>query len=131
MMPARRKTLTTVAIAMSVALGCWLALAIERAAGQQPGAAPPQAGQPGAQFAPAGRHVPFDSNQRPGEHPLLPLIRVARESLEHIDQNINDYQCLFQKQERIDGELHDIQLIDLVVLHKPFSPSIRSCFWKR
>jgi hypothetical protein len=113
--------MTAVAFAVSVALISWLGLATEQISGQQPGAAPQQAGQPGAQLATAARHVPFDVQQRAGEHPLKPLIRVAQESLQFIDQNVRDYACILQKTERVDGELLDPQAIELRVLHEPFS----------
>lgn len=64
---------------------------------------------------------PFNLTQRPGEHPLMPLIRVAEASLAQIDQNVRDYSCTFVKQERIDGQLGEPQHIFMKVLHQPFS----------
>jgi hypothetical protein len=69
---------------------------------------------------------PFDLVQRPGEHPLMPFIRVAKASLAEIDRNIRDYSCTFVKRERIDGELSDYQHIFLKVRHQPFS--VYMCF---
>ena len=79
----------------------------------QPVAAPPAAA-PNPQ-------APFDLTQRPNEHPLMPFIRVAEESLRHMDQDVRDYSCMFVKQERIGGTLSDQQQIFLKVLHQPFS----------
>jgi hypothetical protein len=55
------------------------------------------------------------------EHPLLPVIRVCKASLEEIDRNIRDYSCTLVKQESIDGELGEHQHIFMKVLHEPFS----------
>lgn len=87
----------------------------------------PADGQPAAQVAsrvmpaaaPAG--PPFDLSQLPGEHPLMPALRVAKDSLGFIDQNIQDYQAILYKQERIDGELQETEVAFVKVRHKPFS----------
>ncbi|HEY4235458.1 MAG TPA: DUF1571 domain-containing protein, partial [Lacipirellulaceae bacterium] len=65
--------------------------------------------------------TPFDLEQKPGEHPLAPSIRVMKEVLANLDQNVHDYSCSFQKQERIDGDLGEAQNITLRVLSQPFS----------
>jgi hypothetical protein len=83
-----------------------------------PAAAAPQAA-PAAAAAPA--KVQFDLVQKPGEHPLMPVIRTVKASQEEIDRNVRDYQCQFTKQERIDGELGEKQMILLKVMHQPFS----------
>jgi hypothetical protein len=64
---------------------------------------------------------PFDLEQRPGEHPLMPALRVAEEGVKHIDANIRDYSAILYKQERIDGELHDREVAFVKVRHQPFS----------
>jgi len=69
--------------------------------------------------APAG--VPFDLTQRPGEHPLMPALRVAEEGVKHIDANIQDYSAILRKQERIDGELQGEEIAFVKVRHQPFS----------
>jgi hypothetical protein len=84
----------------------------------QPAAAPATATAPAAN-APAAA-TPFNLVQQPGEHPLAPSIRVMKEVLANLDQNVHDYTCKFQKQERIEGELGEPQYIDLRVLGKPF-----------
>ncbi len=63
----------------------------------------------------------FDLTQKPGEHPLAPVLRALKVSQEEIDRNLHDYCCNFIKQERIDGELCDQQQIFLKVAHQPFS----------
>lgn len=64
---------------------------------------------------------PFDMTAQPGEHPLTPVLRLCRQGLAHIDQNVADYSCTLVKQERLDGELGDTQTIDMKVRHQPFS----------
>ncbi len=82
------------------------------------GAVAPQAGPtPGT----AAAQTAFDLTQKPGEHPLQPVIRVVKASQEEIDQKIHDYSCNLFKQERIDGELGEKQQILLKVMHAPFS----------
>ena len=63
----------------------------------------------------------FDLTERPGEHPLAPAIRVWKEVLAHIDSNVRDYTCEFEKRERLDGRLGEKQIIALKVRHQPFS----------
>jgi hypothetical protein len=64
---------------------------------------------------------PFNLTQMAGEHPLMPALRVAKQGLEEIDANIQDYQAVLYKQERIDGELQDREVAFLKVRHQPFS----------
>ncbi len=59
--------------------------------------------------------------QQPGEHPLAPALRVAQEGLSYIDQNIQDYQAILLKQERINGELQEREVAFVQIRHKPFS----------
>jgi hypothetical protein len=63
----------------------------------------------------------FDLTQREGDHPLAPSHRLAQRVLKHIDAEIHDYSCLFVKRERIDGELSELNYIQMEVLNKPFS----------
>lgn len=74
---------------------------------------------PTAAAAPA--ESPFDLTQRPGEHPLMPALRVAQEQVKQIDANIQDYSALLYKQERIDGELQEQEVAFVKVRHQPFS----------
>lgn len=90
---------------------------VYRAAGEAQPAQPAAA----APVAAPNPQMPFNLTQQPDEHPLMPFIRVAEQSLQLIDQNVNDYSCTFVKQERIGGELADQQQIFLKVLHQPFS----------
>jgi hypothetical protein len=87
---------------------------VTQAQAQEPAAPAPQAEAPAAA-------APFDLAPREGEHPLMPCVRLAKEALENIDQNIHDYSCKFTKIERIDGELTDPQYIFMKARHKPFS----------
>lgn len=63
----------------------------------------------------------LDFTQQPGEHPLGPVTRACKASLEEISHNFHDYSCTFIKQERIDGDLGDPQHIFMKVRHEPFS----------
>src|SRR5439155_5986560 len=64
---------------------------------------------------------PFDPTQKPGEHPLMPVLRALKMSQEEIDHIIRDYSCTFKKRERVDGELGDYQFIFMKVMRQPFS----------
>lgn len=55
------------------------------------------------------------------EHKLMPAVRMARNALVNIDNNIADYSCVFVKRERIDGELGKHEFMSMKVRHKPFS----------
>lgn len=96
----------------------------EQAAAQpavQP-AAEPQPAQVAARIVePAAPQAPFNLDPIPGQHPLVPALRVAEESLQHIDANIQDYQAVLIKRERIDGELMDREVAFVKVRHQPFS----------
>lgn len=86
----------------------------------QPAATQPAA-VPATPVAIAAPATTFDLTQQPNEHPLAPTVRVMQKVLADFDQNVNDYTCTFQKQERIDGELGEAQNITLKVLSRPFS----------
>lgn len=108
-----------------VCCGYTLGLALTLWVLSEPDCREAQAQQP-AQPAPApaaapNPQVPFDLTLKPGEHPLMPFIRVSEESLRIFDQNIRDYSCTFVKRERIEGDLADQQQIYLKVLQQPFS----------
>ena len=63
----------------------------------------------------------FDLTQKPGEHPLMPVIRVVEASQAEFDSKIKDYSCTLIKQERVDGELGEEQKIAMKVMQQPFS----------
>ena len=79
------------------------------------------ASTPTQPLGPALPDATFDLTQQPGEHPLAPMIRVAKETLAHIEQNVRDYSCTLVKRERVDGELGEYQHIFMKVRHEPFS----------
>ncbi|WP_197525466.1 DUF1571 domain-containing protein [Pseudobythopirellula maris] len=99
------------------------ATAPQPAAATQPAATPQTAVAPIADpnVKPAAANAPFDLEQRPGEHPLAPCLRVAHEAIARIDQGIADYSATFTKVERLDGELGDPQQMQIRVRHQPFS----------
>jgi hypothetical protein len=63
----------------------------------------------------------FDLAQKPGEHPLAPVVRTLKATMDEIDHNVHDYCCTLVKQERVDGELGEPQHILLKVMSDPFS----------
>lgn len=65
--------------------------------------------------------VPFDLTQRPGEHPLMPCLRLAKGALVDMSQQIQDYSATLTKVERLDGKLGDPQKLIIRVRHQPFS----------
>jgi hypothetical protein len=71
--------------------------------------------------SPAPNQAAFDLTPQPGEHPLAPLNRMLKASVEEMDRNLRDYSCTFIKQERIDGELGEPQHIFMKIRHEPFS----------
>jgi Protein of unknown function (DUF1571) len=93
-------------------------VASETAAAQPGGAL--AATNPAPSATPAGRIV-LDFTQQPGEHPLAPVLRVCKASLEEIDRNVRDYSCTLVKRERVNGEMGEHQHIFLKVRHEPFS----------
>jgi hypothetical protein len=51
-------------------------------------------------------------------HPLDPALEMARKSLEHIEQNVQDYTCTLVKRERVQGELLDYEFMHCKVRHE-------------
>ena len=64
--------------------------------------------------------APFDLTQRPGEHPLMPALRLAKESLAKFDREVADYSAMLIKQERIDGILGEQETAYVKVRNQPF-----------
>lgn len=69
-----------------------------------------------------------------GEHPLMPVVRLAQERLQEIDSQVRDYTCVLVKRERLDDVLSDYEYLMLKVRHEqrrdhqvvvPFSVYIR------
>ena len=91
---------------------------IYRVAHEEPADRAPQMA---SRIAPPTPQIPFDLTQRPGEHPLLPALRLAQNGLASIDSTIKDYSAVLYKQERIDGELQDQEVAYVKIRHQPFS----------
>jgi hypothetical protein len=72
------------------------------------------------QAAPA-QTVPVQAVATGVEHPLTPVLKMARDGLERMDKSIADYECMMVKRERIDGKLGDYQYVHTKVRNKPFS----------
>lgn len=60
------------------------------------------------------------STENSKEHPLLPVLKWAKEGRPEIAE-IKDYTALMMKQENINGEIQDAQVMDVKIRHKPFS----------
>ena len=91
---------------------------IYRVAHEQPVEKAPQMA---SRIAPPAPQAAFDLTQKPGEHPLMPALRVAQNGLASIDANIQDYSAVLYKQERIDGTLQDQEVAYVKIRHNPFS----------
>ncbi len=92
---------------------------IFRVAHEQPSTVQPT--QVASRIAPPRVQPPFDLTEQPGEHPLLPALRMAKGSLETIDARVQDYNAIMMKQERIDGVLAPKEVAYIKVRHQPFS----------
>ena len=79
-----------------------------------------QTPQLASRVAPQKRLPPLDLAQRPGEHPLMPALRIAQAGLANIDANIQDYSAVLYKQERVNGVLLDEEVAYIKVRHQPF-----------
>ena len=79
------------------------------------------AGVAQAAVAAAAGAAGFDLTQKPGEHPLMPVLRTLKTTQEEIDHNVRDYSCTLVKQERVNGELGESQHIMMKVMNQPFS----------
>jgi Protein of unknown function (DUF1571) len=110
--------IASVAIAEEKLGDATLRVADNAAADRGPAAAP-------AATAPAqpvtAESAVFDLTQKPGEHPLMPVIRVVKATQAEFDAKVKDYSCTFIKQERADGELGEEQKIMMKIMQQPFS----------
>ena len=120
-----------------LAVFCFVLLAGSAAVGQQQDnlsepvyrvanepAAQPVAQSPIPAPQPAAPQAAFDFARQGEEHPLAPVLRVYKQTLDHVDQNVRDYSCTFVKQERLDGDLGEQQHI---AMRSATSPSAFTC----
>lgn len=70
-------------------------------------------------IAKAAPQAPFDLAQRPGDHPLMPALRLAETSLNRFDRDVKDYSAMLIKQERINGELGEQEAAYIKVRNQP------------
>lgn len=63
---------------------------------------------------------PFDLAQQPGEHPLMPCLRLAKQRLVEMDQTLSGYTGTITKKERVDG-VTEPQQMAIKIRHEPFS----------
>ena len=54
------------------------------------------------------------------EHPLMPVIRWAERERPRVAAEIKDYTAIMMKQENINGELQDAQIMDIKLRQEPF-----------
>lgn len=92
---------------------------IHRVENAQPAATTPA--QVASRIAPATSVGPIDLTPQPGEHPLLPAVRMAKDAVARIDATIQDYSAMLIKEERIDGTLNPKEVAFIKVRHQPFS----------
>jgi len=59
-----------------------------------------------------------EASERRASHPLDPALRIARTSLKHLQTNVRDYTALFEKRNRVDGELSEVQRSELKIRHR-------------
>jgi hypothetical protein len=52
------------------------------------------------------------------QHPLDPALKMARENLDYLKTNVQDYTCTIIKRERIKGELTDHQYMSAKIRHR-------------
>lgn len=69
----------------------------------------------------ANREIPGRTDMAPSnEHPLMPVLRWAEAGRPEV-MKIKDYTAQVTKQENINGELQEAQVMDLKLRHEPFS----------
>ncbi len=73
----------------------------------------------------AHRDIPNNENKgAANEHPLVPVLRWAQRGRPDIEK-IKDYTAVLTKQETIDGEVQEAQVMDVKVRHEPFSVYVK------
>lgn len=91
-----------------------------------PQVTPASATMPPGATRPAGlEESPFNIYEVPGEHPLMPCIRLARQGQQEIRANVRGYSAILTKQERIDGVVGPPQTMHLKVRHDPLSVYVK------
>jgi len=64
--------------------------------------------------------APGDLNPKPGEHPLMPIIRWGKAGAAALEK-VDGYSCRLVKRERVDGRLNNHEWVSLKVRQAPFS----------
>jgi hypothetical protein len=62
--------------------------------------------------------------QQQAPHPLDPAFELARASLQHIQENVDDYTALFIKRYRMDGELTEMQYANVKIRNRKIRDGI-------
>ena len=68
----------------------------------------------------ASRDIVNTEAKAPNEHPLVPVLKWAKNGRSEISK-LKDYTAILTKQENIGGEVKAAQMMDLKVRHEPFS----------
>lgn len=112
----------------SVAISGVAALAVSVVVAQTP-ATSPVAARPSAALADnvgtySVRKIeipsPSSPSAQPNEHPLMPVLRWAKQGLPAIE-NLKDYSATLIRRERIHGKLSGYEYLSIKVRHAPFS----------
>ncbi|MEM9184945.1 MAG: DUF1571 domain-containing protein [Planctomycetota bacterium] len=82
---------------------------------------PAATAQPVAAQPPGLEGSPFDLRQRPGEHPLMPCLRLAKQGLAEMNAGLRCYSGTLTKTELIDGQVVGPQAMNIRVQQKPFA----------
>lgn len=98
--------------------GAQLVEPIHRVENQKPAT---EAAQVASRIAPPTTIGPIDLQPQPGEHPLMPAVRMAKDGVARIDTTIADYSAMLIKEERIEGTLNPKEVAFIKVRHQPFS----------
>ena len=113
-----RKGLTLVTCGVAV---CVLLFGVATALCQE---TPPTSSAATASPAATGDLKVASATVPPAEHPLMPVIRWAERERPNIAA-IKDYTAIMQKQENINGTVHEGQVMEVKVRHEPFSVYIK------
>ena len=65
------------------------------------------------------------------EHPLMPVIRWAERERPRVVAEINDYTAIMTKQENINGEIQEAQVMELKFRQEPFSVYLKFRYPKK
>ncbi len=114
--------------AWSAAMAAPVVFAVSMVVAQAPGILPRSTASPAALADNAGAYaarkieIPAASSPQaePAEHPLLPVLRWAKQGLPAIE-SLKDYSATLVRRERIRGKLSGYEYLSIKIRHAPFS----------